>query len=131
MMITNIHEHTSHTTHALKCFIKATIIAINTNKLSYPACPNQVRGNQCKKKMTANDNEEWYCAKCDKKFIDCNYSYMVRIQLQDHTGQLWATTFDKGATQLISMPTNALLGLETDDKAEDKAQQVVKDVLHK
>lgn len=131
MTISDIHEQTRNTPHAIRCILRGTTLEINTDKLSYLACPNHVRGKQCKKILSENQGDEWYCGKCDKHFIECNYSYMARIQLQDHTGELWAIVFDEEATQLIGMPANELLELEDADDVEDRAQQVIGGTLNK
>ncbi|GLJ14527.1 hypothetical protein SUGI_0235090 [Cryptomeria japonica] len=45
---------------------------------------------------------------------ECNYSYLLRVKLQDATGTIWATTFDEVVTQLIKKNAKELCALEND-----------------
>ena len=30
----------------------------------------------------------WHCAKCDGEFLDCDYRYILKVDLEDITGYL-------------------------------------------
>jgi replication factor A1 len=70
--------------------LKATIVYIKQDNIYYPACPST----DCNKKVTEIDPGQWRCEKCDKSFPKPEYRYIMSLNVQDHTGQMWLSGFD-------------------------------------
>lgn len=64
------------------------------NSVYYPSCSLCSNGKQCKKKVVQNADEAWTCAKCKVTFVDCVYKYILQLKIANHTGTLWAVSFD-------------------------------------
>ena len=56
MTISNIEEKTTIIDKSIDCMLKALILHIKREKMSYPKCSNQSNGWECKNEMT-QDNE--------------------------------------------------------------------------
>jgi replication factor A1 len=57
----------------------------------------------------------WHCAKCNGDFPECDYRYILRLYLQDHTEQLSSvTTFNAIATKLLGILAKDLSLLSND-----------------
>ena len=54
----------------------------------------------------------WHCGKCDGDFLECDYRYILKVDLEDITGQLHGVaTFDDAAKQLIDISAKDLCPL--------------------
>ena len=57
-------------------------------KMYYNSCPDDT----CFKKVTLNEEDnQWYCPKCDKNYPNCNPRFMGYTKLADSTGTLYTT----------------------------------------
>ena len=82
------------------------------------ACPLFVYGVQCMKKVAHRAFNTWHCKKCDGEFTECDYIYILKLSLQDHTGQInGATTFDDAANKLLGVSAKDLCLLATEPSA--------------
>jgi len=70
--------------------LKATIVYIKQDNFCYPACRNE----GCKKKVTDMGDGSWRCEKCDVSHPSPEYLYIMSVNVNDHTGQLWLSCFD-------------------------------------
>ncbi|KXX81806.1 Replication factor A protein 1 [Madurella mycetomatis] len=70
--------------------LKATIVHIRQETFAYPAC----RTEQCNKKVTDMGDGTWRCEKCDLSHDRPQYRYVMSVNVNDHTGQLWLSCFD-------------------------------------
>jgi replication factor A1 len=53
--------------------VRATVFYIKPENFCYPACPLEVNGKQCMKKVTNNGDGTWRCDRCDRSVPDCDY----------------------------------------------------------
>ncbi|KAL9630904.1 MAG: hypothetical protein Q9164_006180 [Protoblastenia rupestris] len=102
--------------------VKATIIFIKQENVSYPACLSEA----CNKKVTEVDPGQWRCEKCDKTHPKPEHRYIMSINVSDHTGQLWLSCFDDVGRMIMGMSADQLMELqENDSKAIQNAFQEV------
>lgn len=94
--------------------LKATIIYIKQDNVSYPACPSE----GCAKKVTELDPGQWRCERCDKTFPKPNYRYIMLINVSDHTGQLWLNCFDEAGRLIMGKSADELVSIESENKNE-------------
>ena len=57
----------------------------------------------------------WHCAKCDGEFLECDYRYILKVDLEDVTGYLHGViAFDDAANQLMGISAKDLCLLSTE-----------------
>ena len=57
----------------------------------------------------------WHCGKCDGEFLECDYRYILKVELKDVTGNLHGViTFDDAANQLMGISAKDLCLLTTE-----------------
>lgn len=94
--------------------LKATVVYIKQDNLSYPACLSE----KCNKKVTELDPGQWRCERCDKTYPRPQYRYIMLINVSDHTGQLWLSCFDEVGRLIMGMTADQLIDIrENDSKA--------------
>ena len=99
--------------------ITAQIQEINTNRILLEKCPN------CGTSVQKDGDEESYiCDECGHEFEDPNYTLMIPLRLEDETGQIPVTFFDKLAEEVIEMSkedviSNLSEGYDVTEKIED------------
>ncbi|OOF90747.1 hypothetical protein ASPCADRAFT_211662 [Aspergillus carbonarius ITEM 5010] len=94
--------------------LKATVIYIKQDNMSYPACLSE----GCNKKVTELDPGQWRCERCDKTHPRPEYRYIMHVNVSDHTGQLWLSCFDDVGRLMMGTSANQLMELlQTDEKA--------------
>lgn len=94
--------------------LKATIVYIKQDTFCYPACSSE----GCNKKVTQVDNG-WRCEKCDLVHERPEYRYIMSVNVNDHTGQLWLTCFDETARVIMGgKSANELMALKDDPESE-------------
>ncbi|KAG8158463.1 hypothetical protein KVR01_011585 [Diaporthe batatas] len=69
--------------------VKGTIVYIKQESFCYPAC----RSENCNKKVVEEDGG-WRCEKCSVTHDRPEYRYIMSVNVNDHTGQLWLSCFD-------------------------------------
>lgn len=69
--------------------VKATIVYIKQDNFCYPACKSE----GCNKKVTEEDGV-WRCEKCNVTHDRPEHRYIMSVNVNDHTGQLWLSCFD-------------------------------------
>ena len=99
-------------------FVRASIVDINMDEFHFLACPLFVDGVQRMKKVAHRYFNTWHCSKCDGEFTECAYRYILKLSLQDHTGQInGATTFDDAANKLLGVSAKDLCLLASEPSA--------------
>jgi len=65
--------------------VKAVItgLTLNNDKFYYEGCPG------CKKKMQANERDEYYCNSCAKNYDKSTLYYTLNIRIKDITGEIY------------------------------------------
>lgn len=82
--------------------VKATIVHIRQEpSFCYPAC----RSEGCNKKVTDMGDGTWRCEKCNINHDRPEYRYIMSINVNDHTGQLWLSCFDDTARIIMGGKT--------------------------
>lgn len=63
--------------------VRATIWMFRHENFAYQACPNEVNGRPCNKKVTPSttNGEGFFCEKCGRDVPDCEYRYMLSFQV--------------------------------------------------
>ena len=98
--------------------VHASIVDINMDDFHFLECPLFVDGVQCMKKVAHRAFNTWHCSKCDGEFTECAYRYILKLSLQDHTGQInGATAFDDAANKLLGVSAKDLCLLATEPSA--------------
>ncbi|RDW60927.1 putative single-stranded DNA-binding protein 68k chain [Coleophoma cylindrospora] len=97
---------------------KGTIVYIKQDNVSYPACLNE----GCNKKVTDMGDGTWRCEKCDQTHPKPEHRYIMSLNVNDHTGQLWLSCFDDVGRMIMGMTADQLMELrETDQTALERA----------
>ncbi|ETS74901.1 hypothetical protein PFICI_13385 [Pestalotiopsis fici W106-1] len=92
--------------------LKATVVYIKQETFCYPACPNE----GCNKKVV-DQGDGWRCEKCDATHPQPQYRYIMQINVNDHTGQLWLSCFDDTGRQIMDMSADHAMNLRETDEA--------------
>ncbi|KAI3398201.1 hypothetical protein diail_9678 [Diaporthe ilicicola] len=91
--------------------VKATIVYIKQDNFCYPAC----RSEGCNKKVIQED-DGWRCEKCSITHEKPEYRYIMSVNVNDHTGQLWLSCFDDtGRTIMGGKNADELMELREND----------------
>jgi len=110
------------------CVIKGTITLIphsnnpTTNQprvLYYPACPE----NGQKMELTS---QGWYSTKLDKYFPECEYRYILKMQILDSSGALWVSSFNETAETILKKPAREIHEL-LEQGLNDEVEQAFQD----
>ena len=97
--------------------ITAQIKEISADRILLTKCPN------CGASVQQTDFEN-VCDNCGFEFDEPKYTLMIPLTLEDETGEITATLFDKLAEQLVGMKTEEIVsiineGNGIEDKIED------------
>ncbi|KAF8779979.1 hypothetical protein HU200_002253 [Digitaria exilis] len=95
--------------------VKATVVFFKTDSFCYTACPNMTGDRQCNKKVTKSDSGNWVCDKCNQEFPECEYRYLLQLQIQDHSGTAWATAFQEPGEELLGCSARELYMLKENE----------------
>jgi replication factor A1 len=119
--VTQIKEENLGTSDNADYFsIKATVVYIRQDNVSYPACLNE----GCNKKVVETGDGIWRCEKCDMSHERPEHRYIMSLNVNDHTGQLWLSCFDDVGRMVMGMTADKLMELkENDEPAMTKAFQ--------
>lgn len=95
--------------------LKATISYIKTDTFCYTACPLPIGDRQCNKKVINNGDGTWRCDRCDKAVAECDYRYLLSVQVQDHTGVTWITAFQEAGEEIMGVSAKELYMWKQDE----------------
>ncbi|KAF3005553.1 Replication factor A protein 1 [Neopestalotiopsis sp. 37M] len=90
--------------------LKATVVYIKQETFCYPACPNE----GCNKKVV-DQGDGWRCEKCNATHEKPQYRYIMQINVNDHTGQLWLSCFDDTGRQIMGMSADSAMELRENE----------------
>ncbi|KAK2615883.1 hypothetical protein N8I77_002606 [Diaporthe amygdali] len=90
--------------------VKATIVYIKQDNFCYPAC----RSEGCNKKVIEEDGG-WRCEKCSITHERPEYRYIMSVNVNDHTGQLWLSCFDDTGRAIMGKSADELIELREND----------------
>ncbi|KAL8305036.1 hypothetical protein RB597_004020 [Gaeumannomyces tritici] len=91
--------------------LKATIVFIRQENFCYPACMSAT----CSKKVV-EDGENWRCEKCQISHPRPEYRYIMSVNVNDHTGQLWVSCFDDVGRIIMGKSADELMALKEEDE---------------
>jgi len=99
----------------------ANITYFQKDKALYKACPNQVDGRDCNKKIQDNGDGSYRCEKCSLNLNNFKWRLMVTLNMGDYSDGLWATCFQETAEKLLGMSSEEVGNLsEQDEEAYNK-----------
>ncbi|KAM0139113.1 hypothetical protein ACHAP3_003381 [Botrytis cinerea] len=90
---------------------RATIVYIKQDNFCYPACLNE----NCSKKVVDQNDGTWRCEKCNQSHPKPEYRYILALNVNDHTGQMWLTAFDEVGRLIMGKSADELMELKEND----------------
>ncbi|CAG8444238.1 3605_t:CDS:1 [Ambispora leptoticha] len=75
----------------------------------YTACPN------CKKKVIDNEDDSWFCSKCEETIEQPDYRYLFTVGVLDYSGLIWVSAFHDTALKLLGIEASELLQMERNE----------------
>lgn len=109
--------------------VSATLTFIKVDNFCYTACPIMIGDRQCNKKVTNNGDGKWRCDRCDQSVDECDYRYILQMQIQDHTGLTWVTAFQETGEEIMGLPAKDLYYLKFEEQDDEKFAELVRNVL--
>lgn len=94
--------------------VKATVAHIKQERFSYPACPTQ----GCNKKLTDMGGGEWRCEKCNMTHEKPQHRYLLSMDIIDHTGHTWASSFDDTGRVILGKSADDMVRFQEIDDPE-------------
>ncbi|KAI5858167.1 replication factor-a protein [Durotheca rogersii] len=91
--------------------LKATVVYIRQENFAYPACSSE----GCNKKVT-DTGDGWLCEKCEITHPRPQYRYIMSVNVNDHTGQMWLSCFDDVGRVIMGMTANELMEIKESDE---------------
>ncbi|KAL7599252.1 hypothetical protein Lser_V15G22809 [Lactuca serriola] len=110
--------------------INATIWHMKLENFYYTACPLMAGERKCSKKVVDNGDGKWKCLKCDKVVDECEYRYILQLEIQDHTGSTWVTAFQEIGEEIMGFSAKDLHDMRYEEQDNDKFTETVRGVLH-
>ncbi len=98
--------------------LKATIVYIKQDTFCYPAC----RSEGCNKKVTDMGDGTWRCEKCNVNHDRPSYRYIMSVNVNDHTGQLWLSCFDDVGKTIMGKTADELMEIREQDETKVAAE---------
>ncbi|KAI1107135.1 replication factor-a protein [Jackrogersella minutella] len=92
--------------------LKATIVYIKQDNFAYPACSSD----QCNKKVIDQGDGTWRCEKCNISHPRPQYRYIMSVNVNDHTGQLWLSCFDDVGRVIMGMSADEMMEIKENDE---------------
>ncbi|CAN8268437.1 unnamed protein product [Cochlearia groenlandica] len=106
--------------------VKGTISFIKTDSFCYTACPLMIGDKQCNKKVTQSGTNMWLCERCNQESAECDYRYLLQVQIQDHTGLTWVTAFQESGEEIMGCPAKQLYTLKHELQNEEEFAEIVR-----
>ena len=100
--------------------LKAAIIYISPETVSYPACLTE----GCNKKVVETGPDQWRCERCDKAHPKPVYRYILSFKVSDHTGEIWLSCFDDVGRMVMGVTADELHDKREND--ENAASEIFK-----
>lgn len=104
--------------------VKAYITFIKTDNFCYTACPLMIGDRQCNKKVTRSGSR-WQCDRCNQEFDECDYRYLLQLQVQDHSGLTWMTAFQESGEEIIGCSAKELYLLKHEQQDDERFAQIM------
>ncbi|CAN6251621.1 unnamed protein product [Urochloa humidicola] len=109
--------------------VKATLSYINTKNFFCTVCPMVVNGRQCNMKVSSNGDGWWHCSRCNQTFVNCDYKYLVLVQLQDSTGVTYAIVSQEAGEEIFGCKAKELYLLKHEKRDHAQFDNIVQRAL--
>lgn len=109
--------------------VSATLTFIKVENFCYTACPLKTGDRQCNKKVTNNGDGKWRCDKCDQTIDECDYRYILQLQIQDHSGLTWVTAFQEAGMEIMGVTAKELYFKKYEEQDDDGFADIMRAVL--
>ncbi|KAJ3699164.1 hypothetical protein LUZ61_002869 [Rhynchospora tenuis] len=109
--------------------VKGMISFVKTDTFCYTACPSIIGERNCNKKVKKSSSGNWICERCEKEFKECEYRYLLQVQVQDHTGTTWVTAFQESGEEILGLPAKDLHIIKNEDMDEVRFAEIIKRCL--
>ncbi|KAG4381560.1 hypothetical protein GLYMA_15G174100v4 [Glycine max] len=109
--------------------VRAAILFIKTDTFCYTACPLMIGDRQCNKKVTRLGNTRWQCDRCNQEFEECDYRYLLQVQILDGTGLAWVTAFQEAGEEIMDYSAKDLYFLKHEEQDDEKFGEIIKSRL--
>lgn len=109
--------------------VRGTVVFIKTDTFCYTACPLMIGDKQCNKKVTPSGNSRWVCDRCNQEFDECDYRYLLQVQIQDTTGLTWVTAFQESGEEIMGCSAKELYLLKYESPDDVKFGEIIRSRL--
>lgn len=107
----------------------ASISFIKMDNFCYTACPIMIGDRQCNKKVINNGDGKWRCDRCDQSVDECDFRYILQLQIQDHTGLTWVTAFQESGEEIMGVSAKTLYFMKYEEQDDEKFTEIIHNVL--
>jgi len=107
----------------------ATITYFQKDKALYKACPNQVDGRECNKKVTEGGDGSYRCEKCSVNLDSFKWRLILSLNMGDYSDSIWASCFQETGERLLGMSSEEVGQLSEQD--EDRYNAVFNEACFK
>lgn len=107
----------------------ATLTFVKVENFCYTACPLKIGDRQCNKKVTNNGDGKWRCDRCDQTIDECDYRYILQLQIQDHSGLTWVTAFQEAGLEIMGVTAKELYFKKYEEQDDDGFADIMRAVL--
>ncbi|CAN1136820.1 Replication protein A 70 kDa DNA-binding subunit E [Linum perenne] len=110
--------------------VNAAVVFMNVDRFCYISCPIMIGDRKCSKKVASNGDGTWRCERCNQSVNECDYRYMLQLQIQDYTGVTWVTVFHECAEELMGgISAKDLYVMKFEKQDEEGFLKIVSQVL--
>ncbi|GLU10124.1 hypothetical protein SLE2022_269450 [Rubroshorea leprosula] len=109
--------------------VRGTVVFIKTDTFCYTACPLMIGDKQCNKKVTPSGNTGWLCDRCNQEFEECDYRYLLQVQIQDQTGLTWVTAFQESGEEIMGCSAKELYLLKYESQDDIRFGEIIRSRL--
>lgn len=105
--------------------LKATVSFIKTDSFCYTACPLMAADRQCGKKVTRAGEGRWICERCNQELEECDYRYLLQLQVQDHTGSTLVTCFQESGLEILGFSAKEMYQMKHVEEDDDRFAEII------
>lgn len=109
--------------------VKATVSFIKTDNFCYTACPLFIGERRCNKKVSNYGDGTWYCERCNQNVPECDYRYLLQVQVQDHTGLTWVTAFQEAGEEIMGVTAKQLYTVKHVEQDDATFAEIIRKVI--
>ncbi|CAN0840647.1 Replication protein A 70 kDa DNA-binding subunit C [Linum grandiflorum] len=109
--------------------VNAAVTFIRADNFFYTSCPIMIGNRRCSKKVTNDDDGKWWCEKCEQSVDECDFKYVLQVQIQDHTDATWVTVFQECAEELLGISAKDLYIMKFEKQDDEGCMKILSRVL--